>query len=174
MQRKEPWQMTIEELTEVAAGGKIDPFGGAEDEIAALCTEAKPVIFDNWPIPVERTTFEKIANVWLSRKPASCPHTLFVAPIGDSEGMIGLTIALRKETAAEAAREIVELPHDTSYDARMGRILGYSEADIASWYLNMRNHVDAFLRFAHGDVDKGATMFQRYCDGKSLEEATRI
>ena len=174
MQSKEPWQMTIEELREVAQSGKIDPFGGAEDEIAALCSGVKPVVFDNWPIPVDRTTFEKIANAWISRKPTSCTHALFVAPIGDTEGMIGLTIALSKETAADAATKIVELPHDPSYDARMGRILGYSEADIAAWYLNMKNHVDAFLRFARGDMDKAATMFQRFCAGRSLEEAISI
>ena len=174
MQRKEPWQMTIEELREVAQGGKIDPFGGAEDEIAALCSGVKPVVFDNWPMPVDRATFEKIANAWISRKPTSCTHSLFVAPIGDSEGMIGLTIALSKETATDAATEIVELPHDTTYDARMGRILGYSEADIAAWYLNMQNHVDAFLRFARGDIDKAANMFQRFCVCGSLEEAINI
>ena len=166
--------MTIEELREVAQGGKIDPFGGAADEIAAICSGFKPVVFDNWPIPVDRTTFEKIANAWISRKPTSCTHTLFVAPIGDSVGMIGLTIALSKETATDAATEIVELPHDTTYDARMGRILGYSEADIAAWYLNMQNHVDAFSRFARGDMDKAATMFQRFCACRSLEEAIRI
>ena len=78
--------------------------------------------------------------------------------------MIGLTIAT----------EIVELPHDTTYDARMGRILGYSEADIAAWYLNMQNHVDAFSRFARGDMDKAAIMFQRFCACRSLEEVIRI
>jgi hypothetical protein len=171
MQRKEPWEMTIEELREASQGGKIDPFGGAEDEIAALCSATKPVVFDKWPQPVDRTTFDKIASAYLTRKPASCSRSLYVAPIGDDEGMIGLTIALTKEAAMDAAREIVALPHDVSYDGRMGRILGYSEADIASWYLNMQNHVDAFLRFAHGDMDKAATMFQSFCAGRSLEDA---
>lgn len=174
MQRKEPWQMTIEELREAAHGGKIDPFGGVEDEIAALCSGSKPVVFDNWPQPVDRATFERIANAWINRKPTSCTHALFVAPIGDSEGMIGLTIALSKKNAIDAATEIVKLPHDATYDARMGKILGYSEADIAAWYLNMRNHVDAFLRFARGDMDKAAIMFQRFCAGPSLEQAIDI
>ncbi|MBW1980129.1 MAG: hypothetical protein JRJ12_02820 [Deltaproteobacteria bacterium] len=174
MQSKEAWQMTIEELTKAAQGGKIDPFGGVEDEMVALCSGAKPVIFDNWPQTVDKATFEKIVNAWFNRKPTPCANTLFVAPIADSDGIIGLTIALSKKTATVAATEIVELPHDASYDARMGKILGYSDADIAAWYLNMRNHVDAFLRFAGGHMDKATIMFERFCAGLSLEQAIDI
>lgn len=171
MKTKEPWQMTIEELGAAAAGGKIDPFGGGEDEVDALCSGAKPVIFDNWPMPVDDATFQRIAHAWTHRKPGSCTKALFVAPIGGGGGVIGLTIALSKRAASDAAARILNLPHDASYDARMGEILGYSRADIAAWYLNMRNHVDAFLRFAGGDMERAATMFERFCEGSSLEDA---
>jgi hypothetical protein len=34
--------------------------------------------------------------------------------------------------------------------------------------------VDAFLRFAEGDMEKAAEMFERFCEGSSLEEAVKM
>lgn len=148
---KEPWEMSLGELEEAAKGGQLGPFGtqngscidDMREEIQAVLDGRKPVYFDVWYKPGSdaeiKRSFRKIAKNVLGIE-----EDLFIGCARRSgAGVAVVTIGPSQEVADEKARAIAEIDRNhPGGHASLGRILGYSEADICCYYLNKwrRNH----------------------------------
>jgi hypothetical protein len=140
MPAKEPWQMSRDELERAAEGGRIAPFGDGKGHSEGLrpgTEEWKSIKDGRRPFGIEAETTDgsgKFVDNIRNKVERWARRDGLAVSFSDPGNW---AVARDQETADRAAQEIAALDrNDPSFHAKQGRLLGYSDADIARYYLN--------------------------------------